>query len=1162
MQAWHRCTLKWQHAIAKNKLFRVAKTTSSDIARSSPTSRSFSLSSGKHSLEYRSGLDTIIDLRFLIASAAMRLQSAESTGPAAPGRMQEGPEKPLKEFTQTSTNLPFGQQTALSTIGGPTYVTAQTLIQQVAYSLSDRLWTYSPEHYDLDFAARDWYKQSEPNVYRYTTGVEAMQIRQGAASIALGYLFSKDFDLKKRYVPQSIIASSSTLQYLRSALEELSLMYSVASPLVAHIAAIDYFNSSSQLVSDYVSTLSIAEELGLGMVASFSTYEAQHMALFATLLAGLVPAIHVYDGASVGRETTRVIDVLDQTGLYNTYKAVQRETSALGKKRASLDNKVSQLLKSFNEELGTEYGCFEYHGPPAPDSVLVVFGTVEASLSSQVVQSLQADGAEVGLLNVRVYRPFIEEEFLDALPKSTRVIGVLGQVKDQTSMSDSSVRSNLYNDVVAAVTFSTRWDALPTIIDVKYARETIWTPISIAAAFQLLVKNPVLPVGGSDEKSNGPGTLQLLDPSITQQYSFWDVDTSVSVGVPTILAKALATDSANNVTTKTVYDNLAKGGVVRSDIRKSKKSIEASYSVDAADVVYVGEQGLLEKYDVLKSLKAEGKIILRLPGVKDEDVEKKLPFEFRRAVSEKKIQLYLLDPSAIELVAEDQALELFVTETAFLRVALPTLEGFALQKLASINGNAEILEEVAGVLGRALRLVEVPDEWATSTSDAPSPRLLSDIQPNSFDRFNKTEAEYPSYQESWQTAAKGLAFKEAYGTTNVLRPDLTTKTYTVHVKENRRLTPTTYDRNIFHIEFDLGDSGLIYNIGEALGIHSENDPALVADFIDFYHVDPTALIQVPSRSNPLLLETRTIQQSLLQNLDLFGRPPQHFYAALSPHATSPSEAKTLLTLSSPEGSQEFTRRAETDTITYFDILTEFPSAHPPFPLLATLIPPIKRREYSIASSQAVTPTTVALMIVTVHWTDPRSRPRTGHATRYLHSLPPGAPVTVSVKPSVMKLPPLTTQPIILAGLGTGLAPFRAFVQQRALQKSQGKEIGSVLLYMGSRHQREEYCYGEEWEAYRDAGVITLLGRAFSRDQPHKVYIQDVMRETLEEIRQAYLREGGAFYLCGPTWPVPDVTGVLEEAIVREGKASGGKKVDGRKEIERLKEGGRYVLEVY
>jgi len=224
---------------------------------------------------------------------------------------------------------------------------------------------------------------------------------------------------------------------------------------------------------------------------------------------------------------------------------------------------------------------------------------------------------------------------------------------------------------------------------------------------------------------------------------------------------------------------------------------------------------------------------------------------------------------------------------------------------------------------------------------------------------------------------------------------------------------------------------------------------------------------------------------------------------------------------------------------------------------------MKRREYSIASSQKVTPNSVSLLIVTVNWVDTQKRDRFGQATQYLNTLPIGAPVTVSVKPSVMKLPIKTTAPIIMAGLGTGLAPFRAFVQERAYQKQQGHDIGAVMLYMGSRHQKEEYLYGEEWEAYRDAGIITYMGCAFSRDQAEKIYIQDRMRQTMDEVRQAYFKEDGAFYLCGPTWPVPDVTEVLQEAYETEQKSKGvTKKIDSRRAIEELKDEGRYVLEVY
>jgi sulfite reductase (NADPH) flavoprotein alpha-component len=375
------------------------------------------------------------------------------------------------------------------------------------------------------------------------------------------------------------------------------------------------------------------------------------------------------------------------------------------------------------------------------------------------------------------------------------------------------------------------------------------------------------------------------------------------------------------------------------------------------------------------------------------------------------------------------------------------------------------------------------------------------------------------------------------------------------------LTPVTYDRNIFHIEFDLGPSGLKYDIGEALGIHAENDPAAVLSFIEFYGLNPDEIVEVTSREDPAVLETRTVYQSLMQNVDIFGKPPKRFYEDLAEFATDENEKKELLTLGGPEGATEFKRRSEVDTVTYADILLEFKSAHPKFHDIARIVSPMKRREYSIASSQKVNPTTVALMIVVVNWVDPQGRDRFGQATRYLSGLPVGSKVTVSVKPSVMKLPTSDKAPLIMAGLGTGLAPFRAFVQYRAMQKAAGVDIGSILLYMGSRHQREEYLYGEEWEAYQDAGVITLLGRAFSRDQPEKIYIQDRMRQSIQDIIKAYVHDEGSFYLCGPTWPVPDVTAVLQEAIEVDAKAKG-KKVDSLKEIEKLKDEARYVLEVY
>jgi sulfite reductase (NADPH) flavoprotein alpha-component len=1063
---------------------------------------------------------------------------------------KDGASTATKLFTSKSSTLPFGQQIPFSSISGPTYVTAQTLIQQVAYALSDKLYTYSPETFDLDISVKEWAAAKTNNAYGYQTSVSAMQTRSGAGSIALGYMFSKDFDLTKRHIPQSLLASASSIHHLRPALDQLSLLYSVANPFVAHVAAVDYAPGSRGLVSDYTSSLTAAEELGLGLVSSSSAFEAQHMSLFATLMATVLPTLHIYDGITVGRDTIRVIDVLDQSGLKNVFTNVVKETSRAGK-RAGAETRISELLGAFNSELGTAYELFEYHGHSAPETVLVVFGTVEASLASQVAAKLATDGSKVGVVNVRVYRPFVEEAFIAALPASVRVVAVLGQVQNQLAVSDVSVHSSLHGDVLAALTFSDKFATVPTIVDHKYAREESFTPTSIAGIFSKLTSK------STEEVQN----IQLLGSGPVEQYTFWDLDEALSVTAPAAIGKLLSSESASNVFVKQAFDNFVQGGTTRTDIRNSKKSIDAAYSVEDADVVVVGDEKLLKEVGILKNIKDGGKLIVKLSGVKDEDLEKKLSPVVRRDIQVKNIQLFVLDPSASAAVEKDASAETLLFELAFLRIARPDLLTSSLDKLAAINGSLTSFSELSADFDKALRQVEIPATWAEVEADVELPDLPRTINTSSFSGFDKSETEHLPVLKSWQAAAKGIAFKEAYGTQSALRPDLTAKTYTITVKENRRLTPITYDRNIFHIEFDLGASGLTYDIGEALGIHAENDSAEVEEFMKFYGLNPDELVEVPSRENPDVLDTRTVYQSLMQNIDIFGKPPKRFYEDLASFATDEKEKKELLTLGGPEGAAEFKRRAEVDTITYADLLLEYTSARPSFHDIVRIVSPMKRREYSIASSQKVNPTTVALMIVVVSWVDPKGRDRFGQATHYLSALPIGATVTASVKPSVMKLPVKDSAPLIMAGLGTGLAPFRAFVQYRAMQKAQGIEIGAILLYMGSRTQREEYLYGEEWEAYQDAGVITLLGRAFSRDQPQKIYIQDRMRESLTDIVDAYIKNEGAFYLCGPTWPVPDVTEVLEEAISHHARSEG-KKVDSKKEIERLKEELRYVLEVY
>ncbi|KAJ2571498.1 sulfite reductase [NADPH] flavoprotein component [Coemansia sp. RSA 1807] len=400
--------------------------------------------------------------------------------------------------------------------------------------------------------------------------------------------------------------------------------------------------------------------------------------------------------------------------------------------------------------------------------------------------------------------------------------------------------------------------------------------------------------------------------------------------------------------------------------------------------------------------------------------------------------------------------------------------------------------------------------------------------------------------------AKRLAFPEAYATQLTARPD--ERTFAVKVSSLRRMTPDSYDRNIIHIEFDTRNTGLTYEIGDALGVYGSNDAQEVREFCAAYGVDTNALVTAVKDGRS---QTRTVYAWLAHTLDVFGRPSKKFYSALAAFATDAAEAEKLEWLTTPEGAIDFKGRVA-DTVTYADILLEFASARPPITHLVDLIAPIKPRHYSIASSARMHPGSVHLCVVTVHW--PTSRgPRAGQCTRFLDALNIGDAVTVSVKPSVMKLPPLDAQPVIMAGLGTGMAPFRAFIEERAMRKLEGVNVGPMTLYFGSRHRAMEYLYGEEFEAYHADGLLTNLRLAFSRDQKDKVYIQHKMRDDAELLADGLLANDGCFYLCGPTWPASDVKDAMVHAFTSHG---GVKPTEASKVIEELKESDRYILEVY
>ena len=311
---------------------------------------------------------------------------------------------------------------------------------------------------------------------------------------------------------------------------------------------------------------------------------------------------------------------------------------------------------------------------------------IESSLATQVAVRLAQEGSKAGVVNVRVYRPFIEEAFLAALPSSTRNVLVLGQVQDQQAVTDQSVHSNLYGDVLAALTFSDKWTYTPALTDIKYAREESLTPTSIAAILRQSLTKPV----ENEER------MQILGTDPVAQYTFWDLDVSLSAFAPAAIGKLLSGESTSNVFLNQAYDNFVQGGTTRTDIRASKKSIEASYPIEDADVAVVGEEKLLKEIGITRNIKFGGKLMLKFPGVKDEDLEKKLSSMVRRDILARNIQFFVLDPKRSAAVEKDATLESLLLELAFLQVARPELLNNAIEKLAAINGSTSNSEGSLG----------------------------------------------------------------------------------------------------------------------------------------------------------------------------------------------------------------------------------------------------------------------------------------------------------------------------------------------------------------------------------------------------------------------------------------------------------------------------------
>ena len=405
----------------------------------------------------------------------------------------------------------------------------------------------------------------------------------------------------------------------------------------------------------------------------------------------------------------------------------------------------------------------------------------------------------------------------------------------------------------------------------------------------------------------------------------------------------------------------------------------------AADVAWVSDANVHKFTDVLANLNKNGILVLELPWT-EEEVPVKLTRSEITKIKENNIRVFLLDldpSSSVNPLREQAAFLLLYTG----QQKLPQGVWKVLDAFHSGNLGREPVEDAQAAL------IEVtPSEWSIpELEEGKTEKTKSawewDALAGEAGIVTLGEEEKPAVS-AWDLAARHLLFREAFAVPEAkvvdaessglpgiagLRPSMADETFLVKVSENRRLTPQTYDRNVFHLELDSTGTGLKYDVGEAIGIHGWNDTKEVLDFCASYGLEPDAIVTFPNPLKAGTMESRTTFQLLQQNVDLFGQPGKAFYASLAKIAKVKSEAMTLKFISAPEGAELFKRMAEKETVTFADVLQRFKSARVSIEDLVGLIPEIKPRHYSIASSQKAVGDKVELLIVTVDWVDAKGK---------------------------------------------------------------------------------------------------------------------------------------------------------------------------------------------
>ena len=616
-------------------------------------------------------------------------------------------------------------------------IDGNTAAAHVAYAMSEvaAIYPITPSS-PVGEICDEWAANGRKNVFGQPLLVRQLQSEAGAAAAVHGSLAAG-----------ALTSSYTASQGLLLMIPNMYKMSGELLPGVLHVTARAIAAHALSIFGDHQDVMAV-RQTGFALLGSASVQETMDLGLVAHLAAieSSIPFAHFFDGFRTSHEIQKIelIDYEDMAKLINMEalenfraRAVNPETPELrgtaqnpdiyfqGREAVNafyseVPDIVSDYMKKVSELTGRKYNLFDYVGDPNADRIIISMGS-SCETIEEVVDYLNARGEAVGLVKVRLYRPFSAKHLLSVIPATAARITVLDRTKEPGSLGEP-----LYQDVCTA--FMEQGD-MPTIVNGRYGLGSKeFNPSMVKAVFDNMIgmapKNHFT-VGITDDVTHTSLEVETgfdVSPEGTVQCKFWGLGADGTVGANKSAIKIIGDNTDMFAQAYFAYDSKKSGGVTISHLRFGKTPIKSTYLIDSADYIACHNPTYVHIYDVLEGIKDGGTFMLNSPW-SVEEMEEYLPAEMRRTIARKKLKFYNIDAVKIAGEVGLGGRINMIMQTAFFKAAnvIPVDDAVAylkdqIQKMFGIKGDKIVNMNHEAVDKSLDHLVAVgyPESWADS----------------------------------------------------------------------------------------------------------------------------------------------------------------------------------------------------------------------------------------------------------------------------------------------------------------------------------------------------------------------------------------------------------------------------------------------------------------